>query len=133
MRYLSAALILLICGCKASRDEAHTASGGAVHDGESPKGSLGALRSALSIYYGDMEGHYPSDMAALTLDGKYLTEIPKVGPLHIHPVSADIRNGAKPTDEGGWLYDNQPTSANAGNVTINCTHTDAKGSSWTAY
>src|SRR5438045_1305174 len=40
------------------------------------KGNLGAIRSALSIYYGDMEGQYPADMAAMTINGKYLTTIP---------------------------------------------------------
>src|SRR5260221_2592206 len=41
------------------------------------KGNLGALRSALSIYYGDMEGWYPTDtLVSLTLNGKYMTSIP---------------------------------------------------------
>src|SRR5882672_9170672 len=41
------------------------------------KGNLGALRSALSIYYGDMEGWYPADaMGSLTGNGKYMTAIP---------------------------------------------------------
>src|SRR2546421_1082483 len=41
------------------------------------KGNLGAIRSALSIYYGDLEGQYPSDVTALTTSGKYLASIPK--------------------------------------------------------
>src|SRR5471032_1095105 len=40
------------------------------------KGNLGAIRSSLSIYYGDMEGQYPSQLAALTLGGKYLATLP---------------------------------------------------------
>src|SRR3954465_10374062 len=40
------------------------------------KGNLGSIRSALSIYYGDMEGQYPSDMASLTVAGKYLAAVP---------------------------------------------------------
>src|SRR6266566_9732612 len=42
------------------------------------KGNLGALRSALSIYYGDMEGWYPTDTltTSLTSSGKYMTTIP---------------------------------------------------------
>ena len=49
------------------------------------KGSLGALRSALSIYYADMEGQYPADMNSLTTNGKYLSTIPTVTtpPYHI--------------------------------------------------
>src|SRR5947209_14156639 len=39
----------------------------------SVKGSLGSVRSALSIYYGDQEGVYPSDLfVALTNSNKYL-------------------------------------------------------------
>lgn len=135
MRHLfaSAAILLLVYGCKVSGNgESHGASG-TVNNGESPKESLGAIRSALSIYYGDMEGQYPQDMTALALGGKYLTAIPKVGPLNIHPISSDIRYGANPTDEGGWLYNNLATSANVGNVMINCTHADANGSAWTTY
>src|SRR3954467_4949389 len=41
------------------------------------KGNLGALRSALSIYYGDMEGWYPTDsLATLTVNGKYMSTTP---------------------------------------------------------
>ncbi len=31
------------------------------------KGNLGAIRSALSIYYGDLEGTYPANVGALTV------------------------------------------------------------------
>src|SRR5687768_3813539 len=41
------------------------------------KGNLGAIRSAMSIYYGDMEGIYPNDPASLSINGKYLSSIPK--------------------------------------------------------
>src|SRR5271155_2367676 len=41
------------------------------------KGNLSALRSALSIYYGDMEGQYPAQLGALTTSGgKFMTAIP---------------------------------------------------------
>src|SRR5438552_13263251 len=40
------------------------------------KGNLGSIRGALSIYYGDLEGQYPNDMAALTVSGKYLASVP---------------------------------------------------------
>src|ERR1700730_3653945 len=41
------------------------------------KGNLGAMRSALSIYYGDMEGWYPTDsLTTLTTSSKYLSTIP---------------------------------------------------------
>jgi prepilin-type N-terminal cleavage/methylation domain-containing protein len=40
------------------------------------KGNLGALRSALSIYYGENEGHFPRQLSALTEHGRYISSIP---------------------------------------------------------
>ena len=42
------------------------------------KGNLGALRSAISIYYGDMEGLFPNELRSLTVSGKYLSPMPAV-------------------------------------------------------
>lgn len=99
----------------------------------SMRGNLGAVRSALSIYYGDLEGAYPEDLRALTVQGKYLTAIPKVKiPVH-HWASAKVHAGPAPDDAGGWYYNNVPGDANIGTVLINCTHTDVKGSVWTSY
>src|ERR1700747_1983586 len=54
------------------------------------KGNLGAMRSALSIYYGDMEGLYPTDnLAILTTSNKYLTSIP-IAKL---PAAQDLNTG----------------------------------------
>lgn len=39
------------------------------------KGGLGAIRSALVIYYADNENH-PYDLSLLTIDSKYLDKIP---------------------------------------------------------
>ncbi|MBI5211160.1 MAG: hypothetical protein HY927_14405 [Elusimicrobia bacterium] len=99
------------------------------------KGNLGAIRSALSIYYGDMEGTYPTDLASLTIAGKYLYSIPEVHDLlPYHPDSSTIDDGeTNATDSGGWHYNNVATDANFGSVLINCTHTDRKGSFWNAY
>src|SRR5438067_10870079 len=49
------------------------------------KGNLGALRSAMSIYYGDMEGTYPFSMTSLTIGGKYLTVVPPAKAPNYHP------------------------------------------------
>lgn len=119
---LSAVLSLSACGLYPKQQESI-----------SPKGSLGSIRSALSIYYGDLEGQYPEDIAALTIGGKYLTSIPAVGPVGNHPASSSSRFGTKLTDEGGWLYNNLMKDANVGNIMINCTHTDVKGSVWASY
>jgi general secretion pathway protein G len=96
------------------------------------KGNLGAIRSALSIYYGDMEGNYPSDLSALTVNGKYLQAIPVAKTPNYHPDSAAVAYSTI-TDVGGWSYNNQATNPNFGTVLVNCTHTDSKGIVWTGY
>src|SRR5579864_7122630 len=45
------------------------------------KANLGTIRSALSIYYGDLEGWYPltaagNNLAILSISGKYLFAVP---------------------------------------------------------
>ena len=99
------------------------------------KGNLGALRSAMSIYYGDMEGQYPSAMASLTIAGKYLTTVPTAKAPNYHADQSAETQGALAalTDGGGWYYVNTATDPNVGNVLVRCTHTDTKGSVWTAY
>src|SRR5271169_5017097 len=73
------------------------------------KGNLGALRSALSIYYGDMEGWYPVDaLVSLTTSGKYMStlpiaKLPAVPSLNSgHPDSAAVTGQVAVTDIGGW-------------------------------
>ncbi len=101
------------------------------------KGNLGSLRSALSIYYGDMEGQYPSAMASLTIGGKYLTEVPKAKAPNYHGDHSAASTGAlsalADTGQFGWFFVNAVTDSNIGNVLVKCTHTDTKGSVWTAY
>ena len=100
------------------------------------KGNLGALRSAMSIYYGDMEGSYPANVAALTIGGKYLTVIPPAKAPNYHADGSAVvllTAAANPSDAGGWYYNDQTTNANIGNTLVNCTHTDTKGTVWTGY
>ncbi|OGR49249.1 MAG: hypothetical protein A2X37_02745 [Elusimicrobia bacterium GWA2_66_18] len=107
------------------------------------KGNLGSLRSSLSIYYGDMEGVYPEAIGSLTISGKYLSAIPTARAPNYHAdssVEADliaVAGGsaatAAPNNAGGWWYNNSMTNANVGQVVVNCTHTDTKGSVWTLY
>src|ERR1700685_25189 len=52
------------------------------------KGNLGAIRSSLSIYYGDMEGQYPAQLAALTISGKYLSSVPLAKTPNYHSDSS---------------------------------------------
>lgn len=109
------------------------------------KGNLGAIRSALSIYYGEMEGWYPVSApdATLTMEnGKYLKSIPTCNttPYHAIGTGFDISNSSGTMESGtagDWEY--QPNAAPAagaqpwGNVWVNCTHTDTKTTVWSAY
>jgi len=99
------------------------------------RGNLGSLRSALTVYYGDMEGQYPSALSSLTVGGKYLSVIgPAKTPNYHTDSSAEV--DALPsatTDSGKWLYNNTAGDANVGLLLLDCTHTDTKGLIWTSY
>lgn len=107
------------------------------------KGNLGSLRSALTIYYGDMEGLYPTDLYALTINGKYLPAIPMgyAPDYHIpNAISTGWHGGCSPSfaigddfDTRAWAYCATPGDAFFGTLWINCTHTDTKGTNWTSY
>ena len=122
----------------------------------STKGNLGVIRSALSIYYADMEGNWPNDnLDSLTVNGKYLSAIPKTRLPSLHPESSvvcvsqlvstcRIGLGAPPGYDGQlngylWVYweqDTPPMSGtprNHGDFWLGCLHTDSKGTVWTAY
>src|ERR1700691_2399074 len=72
------------------------------------KGNLGAIRSALSIYYGDMEGVYPDDMASLTTNGKDPPSIPMAKTPNYHADASWAHDGniTQFSDSGNWQYDN---------------------------
>ena len=120
------------------------------------KGNLGALRSAINIYYGDMEGNYPvDDLSVLTINGKYLGAIPRAIAPSYHGESTVVRanfsgemcgcGGCYVMDAGKWGYWSEYGSScagsnpagvpahNWGDVWLACTHTDSKGSFWTHY
>ena len=109
------------------------------------KGNLGSLRSALSIYYGEQEGLYPTvsdPTSVLTMDnGKYLKEVPSCYCPPYHSKTPSFAAGADSTSEtgGGGLWGYQPVSIPAagqkqwGDCWVNCTHTDSKSTSWNQY
>jgi prepilin-type N-terminal cleavage/methylation domain-containing protein len=101
------------------------------------KGNLGAIRSSLSIYYGDMEGQYPNQIQGLTVAGKYLAVIPVAKTPSYHPDTSSEVDGTLAIDDavntGQWAYDNVTTDTNMGTMLIGCTHTDTKGNIWTSY
>ena len=102
------------------------------------KGELGNLRSAITLYYADLEGmQYPQNADAISneagpLQTKYLSKMStvKLGPGS-HEETADIDDfnvGDALTDLGNWGY-----IATQGSVFVNCSHSDTKGeliSSW---
>lgn len=104
------------------------------------KGNLGALRSALSIFYGDKEGKYPSDLTELI--PKYLARMPSLE-VAGHPPSTTVRILKKVNDmndietrlkdTGQWAYVGDPNSRIAGTIVIDCTHVDNRGMKWFKY
>jgi prepilin-type N-terminal cleavage/methylation domain-containing protein len=117
------------------------------------KGNLGALRSAISIYYGENEGWFPSNASgATTMDlasvltmqnGKYLQAIPQCYCPPYHDKSSvvetvDFSSFTETTGSAGsWGYQGSNTpAANTelwGNVWVDCTHTDSKNVVWAGY
>lgn len=102
------------------------------------KGNLGAVRSALSIYYGDLEGTYPRDtLTSMTTNAKYLTEIPTAKSPNYHAdattVASNTDNFVTLTDASGWVYENDDSDSDWGKLLVSCSHTDTKGNRWTSY
>ena len=97
------------------------------------RGSLGGMRSALSVYYADMEGLYPSDLASLTIGGKYIDRMAAAKAPNYHFDASSVVEAAIPNDGGGWSFDNVTGDGNIGTLWVNCTHTDSKGTTWTVY
>ncbi|GEM_PF-5671553 len=99
-----------------------------------PRQNLASVRSALQVYYGDQEGAFPEKLDALTKDGKYLQEIPKLK-LPWHPESAAILyveakavDAKLITDAGGYIYFySKKYPAMQGTLIINCAHEFKKG------
>lgn len=100
------------------------------------KGDLGAIRSAISIYYSDKEGLFPGGNLSQALVPTYLAaipnnRIPSVGAQNNpgHNITNTVVVGVVAAqDGGGWTY-----SDTIGEVYVRCTHNDTRGISWTAY
>lgn len=116
------------------------------------KGNLGAIRSAVSIYYGELEGWFPvptatgtgagSLAAILTMEnGKYLKEVTScyTPPFHAKTptVTIAVASGNETANAGAWGYQDSrsPVAGEKqwGDVWVNCTHTDSKSASWSSY
>jgi prepilin-type N-terminal cleavage/methylation domain-containing protein len=116
------------------------------------KGNLGAVRSAISIYYGELEGMFPMPSASgpastadtlgaiLTMDnGKYLKEMPASYCPPYHAKTVDVSVAVSSADEsaasGAWGYKavNDGIGKQWGDIWVNCTHTDTKSTVWGSY
>lgn len=62
------------------------------------KGNLGAIRSALSVYYGDNDGKFPTDITVLATASKYIASIPYA---YLPPYYVDGGGGGGPGGGGG--------------------------------
>ncbi len=97
----------------------------------STKGALGAIRSALSIYYADMEGINPPAgglVTALTTNGKYLNHSPSAQvpfPGNHGDQTSVLDFAGAYTDVGNWMY-----FASSGAVAVNCIHPDTTARIW---
>lgn len=99
------------------------------------RGNLGAIRSALHIYYGDNDGVYPRSLGELTKGGKYLRSIPRAAAYLFHPPQSGFVDypDNTPRDSGAFGYAGDPASPWFGSVWVDCTHTDTKGKVWASY
>ena len=112
------------------------------HEGAT-KGNLGTLRSALSIYYADMQGTFPSDdLTSLTVNAKYVAAIPNSYAANYHGKASTVENNDDwgmgailLMDNGRWMYWNWDAvgGKSKGDLWVACTHTDSKGKVWTTY
>ena len=110
------------------------------------KGQMGAIRSALSIYYADNEGLYPDlippsclsqDDNPSVFDGKYIDKVPALR----HPTKRDDGHNGNcvPTWTGSldgyhpWVYLVDGMTHPVGAIFLNCDHTDTRGMTWSFY
>lgn len=114
------------------------------------QGNVGAIKSAISIYYGDQQGQWPSDLTMPTSANnptgfqKYLDHVP---PMKItHPANqfpgGNTLSGTETTVNMevtlpaaniaatgiGWKYNNQ-----SGQVWVNNSQTDSGGTAYSMY
>jgi len=105
------------------------------------KGNMNAMRSSISIYYGDSEGIYPTylETSPLYLFSKFMEKIPPVKATHAgvgigtneSPSGTDV---VHTSDESivvtniGWRY-----NSNTGRIFVNSSATDSKNLAYSTY
>ncbi len=99
------------------------------------KGNMGVLRSAISIYYGDLDGAYPVDNLH-TLIPRYLQVIPMQDTRPYHGIDNSVGNGDSSdqiTSRASWFYFSVLGDPWQGRVVVNCDHEDMRGQVWSTY
>lgn len=95
------------------------------------KASLGYLRSGITIYYGNHEGAYPTDLKQLLPDSVSYIPTNKIGTLGETDkiiYTNDCADMCAPvTNEGGWIYCTNSKDRSFGTVTINSNRKDDHG------
>jgi prepilin-type N-terminal cleavage/methylation domain-containing protein len=104
---------------------------------------LGAIRSALSIYYSEGDA-YPTNLrVGLTAEGKYLTDLPAVeipaifeegNPGHMEYAPDPVEGPgltSEPDTLAHWYY--VDVGNEMGRVMVLCTHNNSHGIAWTTY
>lgn len=113
------------------------------------RGQLGSVRSAISIYYADTEGWFPTVplgfdqtglITVLTTGTKYLQRwVPLLVPKHHRPVWTvdQVAHGnfaaIDPVCDGEFVYVAARNASAWGKIAIECYHTDLKGSTWSTF
>jgi len=124
------------------------------------KGNLGAIRSSISIYYGELEGLFPNpnhdggiataggtSLADVLLleNGKYIKDVPScnVPPYHAKNsgevqagwTNITVTSANEVADPGAWGYQELFVTGGKqlGEIWVNCTHTDTKNGTWGSY
>lgn len=110
------------------------------------KGNIGAIKSAITIYYGDNEGKWPSnlDVSSTGAFRKYLEKMPAVKVTHGFDKTTGTLSGTansvvyvnvKPADSStatdGWAY--ATAGIDEGSVWVNNGATDTRGIRYTTY
>lgn len=100
------------------------------------KGNLGMVRSAITVYYGDMEGEYPVDNLSQGFIPKYLEAMPvaKVPALGESNAVVTVASAAAINDTlACWAYVNTRGDASWGTFVVDSVSTDSKGIVWSMH
>jgi prepilin-type N-terminal cleavage/methylation domain-containing protein len=106
------------------------------------KGNIGAIKSAITIYYGDQSGTWPSsiDPSVNTVFSQYLDRVPAVKVTHSFTSNGTALSGistaiqstsaapALDNTHDGWIY-----NTTTGDVWVNNNQTDSKGTAYSSY